>query len=188
MRSWRRRSRRTPRTSTSSRTASAPGGGSAAAGACRIKVLAKLDITEHRLPQDGHISLPAEGRAGDLRISTYPTVSGENIVIRIFDQSAVALQLSDLGFSADMRAQVEALIRRPHGMLLVTGPTGSWKTTTLYAALGQISSIAKNLMTIEDPVEYRVSLIRQTQVNLKAGVTFATVLRSILRQDPDVIM
>jgi len=155
---------------------------------CRIKILAKLDITEHRLPQDGHISLPPEGRAGDLRISTYPTVSGENIVIRIFDRSAVTLKLTDLGFSQDHRAQFEALIQRPHGMLLVTGPTGSGKTTTLYAALGQISSMAKNLMTIEDPVEYRVSLIRQTQVNLKAGVTFATGLRSILRQDPDVIM
>ena len=155
---------------------------------CRIKILAKLDITEHRLPQDGHISLPPEGRAGDLRISTYPTVSGENVVIRIFDQSAVSLRLVDLGFSNEMRAQVETLIQRPHGMLLVTGPTGSGKTTTLYAALGQISSIEKNLVTIEDPVEYRVPLIRQTQVNLKAGVTFATGLRSILRQDPDVIM
>jgi type IV pilus assembly protein PilB len=155
---------------------------------CRIKILAKLDITEHRLPQDGHISLPPEGRAGDLRISTYPTVSGENVVIRIFDQSAVALKLEELGFSPEHRSQFEALIRRPHGMLLVTGPTGSGKTTTLYAALGQISSIAKNLMTIEDPVEYQVPLIRQTQVNLKAGVTFATGLRSLLRQDPDVIM
>lgn len=156
--------------------------------ACRIKILAKLDITEHRLPQDGHISLPPEGRAGDLRISTYPTVSGENIVIRIFDQSAVALQLTDLGFSQEHRSHFETLIHHPHGMLLVTGPTGSGKTTTLYAALGQISSIAKNLMTIEDPVEYHVPLIRQTQVNLKAGVTFATGLRSLLRQDPDVIM
>ncbi|MBI4003692.1 MAG: Flp pilus assembly complex ATPase component TadA, partial [Candidatus Omnitrophica bacterium] len=152
--------------------------------ACRIKILAKLDITEHRLPQDGHISLPPEGRAGDLRISTYPTVSGENIVIRIFDQSAVALKLTDLGFAQENLTQFESLIQRPHGMLLVTGPTGSGKTTTLYAALGQISSMAKNLMTIEDPVEYQMTLIRQTQVNLKAGVTFAAGLRSLLRQDP----
>ncbi len=154
----------------------------------RIKILAKLDIAEHRLPQDGHIPLTIEGRTVDLRISTYPTVSGENVVIRLLDQSAVALKLMDLGFSQEARTPFQQLIQRPHGMLLVTGPTGSGKTTTLYAALAEINSMTKNIMTIEDPVEYHVPLIRQTQINLKAGVTFATGLRSILRQDPDVIM
>jgi len=154
----------------------------------RIKILAKLDITEHRMPQDGRFSITLGGRPVDLRISTYPTIAGENVVIRLLDQSAVALQLPDLGFEADMREQFSRLIARPHGMLLVTGPTGSGKTTTLYAALSHINSMTKNIMTIEDPVEYHIPLIRQTQINLKAGVTFATGLRSILRQDPDVIM
>jgi len=156
--------------------------------ASRIKIMAKLDITEHRLPQDGHIALPPEGLAGDLRISTYPTVHGENIVIRILDQAAIALKLTDLGCSPQTLTTLQDLIQRPHGMILVTGPTGSGKTTTLYAALSQINSMAKNIMTIEDPVEYQVPLIRQTQINPKAGVTFATGLRSLLRQDPDVIM
>ncbi|MBI3996889.1 MAG: type II/IV secretion system protein [Candidatus Omnitrophica bacterium] len=154
----------------------------------RIKILAKLDIAEHRLPQDGHIPLAMEGRTVDLRISTYPTVSGENVVIRLLDPSAVSLTLTDLGFSPQTLAQFQQLIERPHGLLLVTGPTGSGKTTTLYAALSQINSMTRNLMTIEDPVEYHLPLIRQTQINPKAGVTFATGLRSILRQDPDVIM
>ncbi len=154
----------------------------------RVKILAKLDITEHRLPQDGHISLTAGARAIDLRISTYPTVAGENVVIRLLDQHAVALRLTDLGFADDMLVQFQQLVGRPHGMLLVTGPTGSGKTTTLYAALAQINSMTKNIMTIEDPVEYQTPLIRQTQVNVKAGLTFAVGLRSILRQDPDVIM
>ena len=154
----------------------------------RIKILAKLDITEHRLPQDGHIPLALERSRVDLRISTYPTVSGENVVIRLLDQSAVALQLKDLGLAQEALTQAQGLIQRPHGMLLVTGPTGSGKTTTLYAALAEINSMTKNIMTIEDPVEYHVPLIRQTQINLKAGVTFAAGLRSILRQDPDVIM
>jgi len=154
----------------------------------RIKIMAKLDITEHRLPQDGHIPLALNGRTVDLRISTYPTVSGENVVIRLLDQSATALHLGDLGFSAEALSQFQRLIEHPHGMLLVTGPTGSGKTTTLYAALAQINSMTKNIMTIEDPVEYHVPLLRQTQISLKAGVTFATGLRSLLRQDPDVIM
>ena len=154
----------------------------------RIKILAKLDITEHRLPQDGHIPMTVESRAVDLRISTYPTIAGENVVVRLLDQSATALKLIDLGFSPESLAQFQQLIQRPHGMLLVTGPTGSGKTTTLYAALAQINSMTKNIMTIEDPVEYRLPLIRQTQIHLKAGVTFAAGLRSILRQDPDIIM
>ncbi len=154
----------------------------------RIKILSKLDITEHRLPQDGHLSLTLGGTSLDLRISTFPTVTGENIVIRLLDQSAVALQLTDLGLSQEALGPYQQLIQRPHGLLLVTGPTGSGKTTTLYAALTQINSVTKNIMTIEDPVEYRLPMIRQTQINPKAGVTFATGLRSILRQDPDVIM
>ena len=154
----------------------------------RIKILAKLDITEHRLPQDGNIQMNAASRAVDCRISTYPTISGENVVIRLLDQSAVALNLTDLGLRQDALNQLQRLIHQPHGILLVSGPTGSGKTTTLYAALQQINDMAKNIMTIEDPVEYHVSLIRQTQINLKAGVTFAAGLRSILRQDPDVIM
>jgi type IV pilus assembly protein PilB len=154
----------------------------------RIKVLAKLDITEHRLPQDGHIPLAVQGRTVDLRISTYPTVAGENIVIRLLDQAAVALKLADLGLSPETLQALQGLIERPHGLLLVTGPTGSGKTTTLYAALAQINSMARNLVTIEDPVEYQLPLVRQTQVNPKAGITFAAGLRAILRQDPDVIM
>ncbi len=154
----------------------------------RIKILSKLDITEHRQPQDGHLVLPVGGRHVDLRISTYPTVSGENVVLRLLDQASVALKLADLGFAADTVTAVGELIQRPHGMLLVTGPTGSGKTTTLYAALTQINSMSRNLMTIEDPVEYQLPLIRQTQIQPKAGLTFATGLRAILRQDPDVIM
>ena len=154
----------------------------------RIKVLAKMDITEHRLPQDGHISIPAGDRTVDLRISTYPTISGENLVIRLLDQSTVGLKLSDLGFSDDVLSQFQQVIQRPYGMLLVTGPTGSGKTTTLYAAMMEINSITKNIMTIEDPVEYQISLVRQTQINIKAGITFATGLRALLRQDPDIIM
>ncbi len=155
---------------------------------CRLKIMSKLDIAEHRLPQDGHIPLQVEGRAIDLRLSTYPTVSGENVVIRLLDHSAVALTLTDLGLSAHILPSFQELIHRPHGMVLVTGPTGSGKTTTLYTALQQINDMTKNVMTIEDPVEYHLPLVRQTQVNLKAGITFATGLRSILRQDPDVIM
>ncbi len=154
----------------------------------RIKLLAKLDITEHRLPQDGHFPLTVEGRLIDVRLSTYPTLFGENLVLRLLDHQSLLLSLEALGFSAQVLAQFADLIQRPHGMVLVTGPTGSGKTTTLYGALTQINSVAKNIMTIEDPVEYRLPLIRQTQINLKAGVTFATGLRSLLRQDPDVIM
>jgi type IV pilus assembly protein PilB len=158
-------------------------------GVCsRIKLLAKLDITEHRLPQDGHLPLTIDGRLIDLRISTYPTVFGENVVIRLLDHESLRLSLEALGFAPENLKQFAELIQRPHGMILVTGPTGSGKTTSLYAALSCINSVAKNIMTIEDPVEYRLPLIRQTQVNLKAGVTFAAGLRSLLRQDPDVIM
>ena len=154
----------------------------------RIKILAKLDITEHRLPQDGSIAMLLNGHSVDLRVSTYPTIVGENVVVRLLDQAAMALQLAELGFAPDMLQPFRQLIRRPHGMLLVTGPTGSGKTTTLYAGLTEINSISQNIVTIEDPVEYRIPLIRQTQINPKAGLTFAAGLRSLLRQDPDVIM
>ncbi len=154
----------------------------------RIKLLAKLDITEHRLPQDGHLPMTMQNRPIDLRISTYPTVFGENVVIRLLDRGDLHLNMETLGLASETLAHVTALVQRPHGLLLVTGPTGSGKTTTLYAALTHINSVAKNIMTIEDPVEYHLPLIRQTQINVKAGVTFATGLRSLLRQDPDVIM
>lgn len=154
----------------------------------RLKLLAKLDITEHRLPQDGHFPLVLGNHPIDVRLSTYPTIFGENVVLRLLDHEQLKISLETIGLSPEVLAQFIALIQKPHGMVLVTGPTGSGKTTTLYAALTRINSITKNIMTIEDPVEYRLALIRQTQINLKAGVTFSTGLRSILRQDPDVIM
>ena len=154
----------------------------------RIKLMAKLDIAEHRLPQDGHLPLTVDDRLIDLRVSTYPTVFGENVVVRLMDHGGFRLRLEDLGFAPEILAQLAGLIEQPHGVVLVTGPTGSGKTTTLYTALARINSVTKNIMTIEDPVEYRLPLIRQTQINLKAGITFSRGLRSLLRQDPDVIM
>jgi len=154
----------------------------------RIKVLAQMNIAEKRKPQDGRIQLKVIGRNIDLRISTFPTIYGENLVLRILDRSSLLLGLSDLGMSSGVLEKFDALIRRPYGIILVSGPTGSGKTTTLYAALSTINSVEKNIITIEDPVEYRLHLIRQTQVNPKAGLTFATGLRSIVRQDPDIIM
>ncbi|MBU2265829.1 MAG: GspE/PulE family protein, partial [Candidatus Omnitrophica bacterium] len=156
--------------------------------ASRIKVLSNLDIAESRRPQDGKISLNVENRSLDIRVSTFPTVHGENIVMRLLDKSAVILGLSDLGLSKEKLDSFLELIRRPNGIILVTGPTGSGKTTTLYAALTTINSVDKNIITIEDPVEYELPLIRQTQVNAKIGVTFAEGLKAILRQDPDIIM
>jgi type IV pilus assembly protein PilB len=154
----------------------------------RTKILAEMDITETRLPQDGNFNIRMENRGFEIRVSTFPTIYGENVVLRILDQTSPLLTLEDLGFSEEMLAQYRQLIRKTTGILLVTGPTGSGKTTTLYASLNMINSVDKNIITIEDPVEYRLPLIRQTQVNPKAGITFATGLRSILRQDPDVIM
>ncbi|MCF7908241.1 MAG: type II secretion system ATPase GspE [Candidatus Omnitrophica bacterium] len=154
----------------------------------RIKILANLDIAENRRPQDGKIRLKIENRDIDIRVSTFPTVHGENVVMRILDKSSVVLGLKDLGLSNESLEALNKLIHRPNGIILVTGPTGSGKTTTLYAALTTINSIDKNIITIEDPVEYELPLIRQTQVNSKIGVTFAEGLRAILRQDPDVIM
>jgi type IV pilus assembly protein PilB len=154
----------------------------------RIKVMAHMDISEKRKPQDGRIQLKIENRDIDLRVSSFPTIYGENIVIRILDKTSVLLGMNDLGFEGPDLEAFGKLIRRPYGIVLVTGPTGSGKTTTLYAALSTINSADKNIITIEDPVEYQIPMIRQTQVNPKAGLTFATGLRSILRQDPDIIM
>ena len=156
--------------------------------ASRIKVLAKLDIAEKRKPQDGRFRLKMESSDIDLRVSTVPTQFGEKVVMRLLDSASAVLSLEQLGMDEALRGQVERLIRVPHGIALVTGPTGSGKTTTLYAALHLINSVEQNIMTIEDPVEYRLSGVNQVQVNLKAEVTFASALRSFLRQDPDVIM
>jgi len=156
--------------------------------ASRIKILAKMDISESRKPQDGRIELKFQNKEIDLRVSTFPTIHGENIVARILDKTSVIFGLADMGFSKKDLADFERLIRMPYGIVLVTGPTGSGKTTTLYAALTAVNSIEKNIITVEDPVEYQIPLIRQTQVNPKAGLTFATGLRSILRQDPDIVM
>ena len=154
----------------------------------RIKILSKMDIAEKRKPQDGRIQIKIESRDIDLRVSTYPTLYGENVVIRILDRASALLGLAQLGFSEDELKRFDKIIRRPYGIILVTGPTGSGKTTTLYAALNTINSTEKNIITIEDPIEYQIPLIRQSQINPKAGLTFATGLRSILRQDPDIIM
>ncbi|MFC1703893.1 GspE/PulE family protein [Candidatus Omnitrophota bacterium] len=154
----------------------------------RIKLLGGMDIAENRRPQDGRARLKLENRDLDIRMSSFPTVHGENVVMRLLDRTSVLLGLKQLGFSDKERALFDKHIRRPHGIVLVTGPTGSGKTTTLYAALTTINTIEKNIITIEDPVEYELPLIRQTQVNPKADVTFSNGLRSILRQDPDVIM
>ena len=154
----------------------------------RIKILAEMDIAETRLPQDGNFNIKLEKRSFEIRVSTFPMIYGENVVLRVLDQTSTLFKLDDLGFSKEVLDRFKQLIRRPNGIILVTGPTGSGKTTTLYALLNMINSKEKNIITIEDPVEYRLALIRQTQINPKAGITFATGLRSILRQDPDIIM
>jgi type IV pilus assembly protein PilB len=154
----------------------------------RIKIMADMDIAEKRLPQDGRVRTTALGRDIDLRVSTFPSIYGENMVIRILDRSGGLLKLEELGFSAQNLEGFRKLIHRSYGMMLVTGPTGSGKTTALYAALSEISSTEKNVITLEDPVEYEISNIRQSQINVKAGLTFAAGLRSIVRQDPDIIM
>jgi len=154
----------------------------------RIKVIANMDIAVSRKPQDGKVSMNLENKDIEIRVSTFPTVHGENVVMRLLDKSSVLLNLKALGISQDIFDDLDKLIRRSNGIILVTGPTGSGKTTTLYAALSSINSMEKNIITVEDPVEYELPLIRQTQVNPKAGITFANGLRSILRQDPDIIM
>lgn len=156
--------------------------------ASRIKILADIDIAETRRPQDGRMRLKMENRSLDIRVSTFPTIHGENVVLRVLDKSSLILGLADLGFSKVDLKDFEKLIRSPYGIILVTGPTGSGKTTTLYSALTMINSMEKNIITVEDPVEYELPMIRQTQVNPKAGLTFATGLRNMLRQDPDIVM
>ena len=154
----------------------------------RIKVMAKLDIAEKRLPQDGRISLRIAGRAVDVRVSTLPSGHGERVVLRLLDKQAGRLDLSHLGMPDDQRDMLNGLIHKPHGILLVTGPTGSGKTTTLYAALTQLNDASRSILTVEDPIEYYLEGIGQTQVNTKVDMSFARGLRAILRQDPDVVM
>jgi type II secretion system protein E len=159
-----------------------------AAVTSRVKIMAELNIAERRLPQDGRIRVTLGGRRVDIRVSTMPTVYGESIVLRLLDRSSIFLPLEKLGFSPDTRRPFERLIVRPHGMLLVTGPTGSGKTTTLYGALDKINSPEKKIITIEDPVEYQLKGVNQIAVKPKIGLTFANGLRHIVRQDPDIIM
>ena len=154
----------------------------------RVKIMAELDIAEKRKPQDGRIRVKVAGRDVDVRISTVPTTWGESVVMRLLDRSSVLLSLEDLGLKGEKLKIVESLIRRPHGIILVTGPTGSGKTTTLYAGLERINSPDKKIITVEDPVEYQIQGINQIQVNSKVNLSFANGLRSILRQDPDVIL
>ncbi|HEY3983548.1 type II secretion system ATPase GspE [Cedecea sp.] len=154
----------------------------------RIKVMAKLDIAEKRLPQDGRIALRIGGRAIDVRVSTLPASHGERVVLRLLDKNAVKLDFTHLGLNDAKRQTLGQLISNPHGIILVTGPTGSGKSTTLYAALNQLNCQERNIMTVEDPVEYELEGIGQTQVNPKVDMTFARGLRAILRQDPDVVM
>ncbi|HYF91770.1 MAG TPA: ATPase, T2SS/T4P/T4SS family [Symbiobacteriaceae bacterium] len=154
----------------------------------RIKIMSGMDIAERRVPQDGRIEVEMQGRRLDLRVNTVPTVFGEKIAVRILDRSAALLGLGELGLQPDVLAQIRALLARPNGMFLATGPTGSGKTTTLMAALGELNHADRHIITVEDPVEYYLPGVNQVQVNNKAGLTFAAGLRAFLRQDPDVIM
>ena len=160
----------------------------AAAIASRIKLLANLNIAERRLPQDGRIMTRVKGHELDLRVSTIPTVHGESIVMRVLDRQSIRLSLPSMGFSEDTLSRYTELLHRPHGVLLLTGPTGSGKTTTLYASLATLDSKALKIITVEDPVEYQLGGINQIQVQPQIELTFARALRSILRQDPDIIM
>jgi type IV pilus assembly protein PilB len=154
----------------------------------RLKVLAKMDIAERRIPQDGAIALTVDQKRVDLRVSTVPTVYGEKMVMRILTKGAIPTDLTHLGFSRKQADDFEVAASSPHGLLLVTGPTGSGKSTTLYSVLKELNSEEINICTVEDPVEYKLSWVNQFQVNDKIGFTFASSLRSLLRQDPDVIM
>jgi len=170
------------------RPGDAPPAHSAAAVVSRIKVMANLNIAERRLPQDGRIKLRIEGREIDFRISTVPTMHGESVVMRILDRSRLPLEFSSLGFGSDLLPSFEGLLAKPNGIVLVTGPTGSGKTTTLYAALSHQNTPERKILTVEDPVEYQLEGVNQIQVRPQIGLGFAGALRSILRQDPDVIM
>ncbi|NHN78719.1 type II secretion system ATPase GspE [Azotobacter chroococcum] len=154
----------------------------------RIKVMAKLDIAEKRVPQDGRTALRIGGRALDVRVSTLPSSYGERVVMRLLDKQTARLSLSDLGMPENAHRTFERLLLQPNGVILVTGPTGSGKTTTLYAGLGMLNNSSRNILTVEDPVEYAIEGVGQTQVNTRAGMTFAKGLRAMLRQDPDVLM
>jgi general secretion pathway protein E len=154
----------------------------------RVKIMAKLNIAERRLPQDGRIMLRVKGKEIDFRVSSVPTIYGESIVLRILDKSSIVLDIEKLGFPEDTLNGFNRLIKRPHGIILVTGPTGSGKTTTLYCALEKINSPDKKIITVEDPVEYQLGGVNQIQVKPSIGLTFANALRSIVRQDPDVIL
>ena len=154
----------------------------------RVKVIGKMDIAEKRLPQEGRVRIVAEGREIDLRVSSMPTLLGEKLVLRVLDKENLRVRMEDLGMAADALAAVKRMLDRPHGLFLVTGPTGSGKTTTLYSALELLRSPERNIITIEDPVEYQLDLVNQIQVQSSINFTFARALRSILRQDPDVIM
>lgn len=154
----------------------------------RIKVMAGLNIAERRLPQDGRLRLTVRGHEIDLRVATAPSIHGESVVMRILDRANLALDPKSLGFDADLEAQFLAVLSQPHGIVLVTGPTGSGKTTTLYAALAHLNARDRKLMTIEDPIEYRLAGVVQSQINPPIGYTFSSALRSFLRQDPDVMM
>ncbi|HJQ20319.1 MAG TPA: GspE/PulE family protein [Gemmatimonadaceae bacterium] len=154
----------------------------------RVKILASLDIADSRLPQDGRTRLRLGGRSVDLRVSTFPTLHGEDIVLRILDRGRVALQLEKLGIESDDLLLLRTALQRSHGLVPVTGPTGSGKTTTLYAALNELNTGDRAIVTLEDPIEYEMAQIRQSQVNVRAGLTFASGLRSILRHDPDIIL
>ncbi|MDQ3752662.1 MAG: Flp pilus assembly complex ATPase component TadA [Actinomycetota bacterium] len=156
--------------------------------ASRLKIMAEINIAERRIPQDGRIGLVVQGKQIDLRVATLPTVHGEKIVLRILDKSSVLLKLQDLGFAPDNFTRYEKSFRKPYGAILVTGPTGSGKTTTLYATLNILNHPGVNIITVEDPVEYRLAGINQIQTNVKAGLTFASALRSILRADPDIVL
>ena len=154
----------------------------------RIKIMSQLDISERRLPQDGGIHVMMQGRPIDLRISTLPGPHGEKVVIRIFDDRSTLVNLEKLGFEGDMLGEFRRLVAAPNGILLVTGPTGSGKTTTLYSVLNELNSAEVNISTVEDPIEFNLHGINQFQTNEKIGFTFAAALRSLLRQDPDIIM
>ena len=154
----------------------------------RIKVMAKLDIAEKRVPQDGRISLRLAGREVDVRVSTLPSSHGERVVMRLLDKQAGRLNMTHLGLMANDYERLTQLVHRPHGIILVTGPTGSGKTTTLYAALSDLNDNTRNILTAEDPIEYQLEGIGQTQVNTKVDMTFARALKAMLRQDPDVVM
>jgi type IV pilus assembly protein PilB len=165
-----------------------PPPGMHAAVISRVKVIGKMDVAEKRLPQEGRVHIIAEGREIDLRVSSMPTLLGEKLVLRILDKSNLKVRLDELGFQKDALDSFKRMLDKPHGLVLVTGPTGSGKTTTLYSALDLVRSPELNIVTIEDPVEYQLDLINQTHVHEQIGLTFAKALRSILRQDPDVIM